>query len=503
MLTFHRLLIVYIVAIPLALLLGYMVATPDVASIATVGMVLFFLALPLLIRWNHWLLIFFWNAAFIANFLPGALPFWVIFACLTFGMGVVNHVMGHKTFLRAPELTKPILFLLAVVLLTGKIRGGIGMQILGSGTYGGKNYFFILAAIMGYFALISQPISMLKSARAVNWFFLSALTSGLSNLVYILGPAFYFLYYLTPVGAAVGQAAADYDPEIVKRFGGLGPVGSGLLCFILARWGLRGTFELDKPWRLLLLATALAAGLFSGFRSQVLILLVLLAFQFIIEGLWRTPLLPVFVGVGILCVAPMLFFANKMPYAVQRSMAFLPVDIDSSVRTETEASTDWRLEMWREVLPEVSQYLLIGKGYALSPTDLYLTEWGVSMGFLSSYAGAITSGDYHSGPLSVLMPFGIWGAIAFIWLLGAGLKVLHSNRQHGEPRLKRVNDFLFVYFLTQSLFFIFVFGALNSQLPVFLGVLGLSISLNGGVRRKEAAKTVPVAIVSTMALEPA
>jgi hypothetical protein len=159
--------------------------------------------------------------------------------------------------------------------------------------------------------------------------------------------------------------------------------------------------------------------------------------------------------------------------------------------------------MWREVLPEVSQYLLIGKGYALSPTDLYLTEWGVSMGFLSSYAGAITSGDYHSGPLSVLMPFGIWGAIAFIWLLGAGLKVLHSNRQHGEPRLKRVNDFLFVYFLTQSLFFIFVFGALNSQLPVFLGVLGLSISLNGGVRRKEAAKTVPVAIVSTMALEPA
>jgi hypothetical protein len=36
------------------------------------------------------------------------------------------------------------------------------------------------------------------------------------------------------------------------------------------------------------------------------------------------------------------------------------------------------------------------------------------------------------------------------------------------------------------LVFFFVFGALNSQLSVFLGILGLSVSLNGGVCRKKA-----------------
>src|ERR1700733_10563048 len=121
----HRVLIGYAVAIPLALFLGYLVATPDMASAAVVGMVLFFLALPLLIQWNHFLLIFFWNSAFIAGFLPGSLQLWTIFAGLTFGMGLVHKVMGHKNFLRAPELTKPILMLTTVVLVTAKLRGGL------------------------------------------------------------------------------------------------------------------------------------------------------------------------------------------------------------------------------------------------------------------------------------------------------------------------------------------------------------------------------------------
>jgi hypothetical protein len=30
------------------------------------------------------------------------------------------------------------------------------------------------------------------------------------------------------------------------------------------------------------------------------------------------------------------------------------------------------------------------------------------------------AGDYHNGPLSILIPFGLFGMIAFLWLLGAG-----------------------------------------------------------------------------------
>src|SRR5580658_3265026 len=96
----HRLLLAYAVAIPLAVVLGYLVATPDIASIAVVGMVLFVLTVPLLLHWNHWLLIISWNSAFIAAFLPGSMSLWVIFSWLTFGVAVIHLFMGHRKFLR-------------------------------------------------------------------------------------------------------------------------------------------------------------------------------------------------------------------------------------------------------------------------------------------------------------------------------------------------------------------------------------------------------------------
>jgi O-antigen ligase len=503
MFRFHRVLIAYAVAIPLALILGYLIATPDMASITVVGMVLFFLALPLLIQWNHGLLIFFWNSAFIAGFLPGQLQLWTIFAALTFGMGMVHLVMGHGRFLRAPELTKPILFLAAVVVLTAKIRGGVGMRILGSDSFGGKYYFYVMAAIIGYFALASQPISVTKSARAVNWFFLSGLSQGLTNLAYTLGPAFYFVYYFVSTDFAAGQAAADWQQDLVKRFGGLGPCATSLLCYCLARWGIRGLFEWNKPWRLLLFIAALTTGLFSGFRSEMGILGILLVVQFVVEGLWKTAFLPALVLLGFLCLTPMLLFAAKMPAAVQRALAFLPVDIDPQVRQETIASSEWRFEMWREVWPEVPKYLLIGKGYAINPVDMYLTEEGVRLGMYNTYETSIVAGDYHNGALSVLMPFGALGAIAFLWTLGAGIKVLCSNRRNGDPRLKRINNLLLSFFLTQSVCFFLVFGAFNSQLSVFLGILGLSVSLNGGVCRKKAVKAVEEPASAAAVLEPA
>jgi hypothetical protein len=503
----HRLVIAYIVAIPLALLLGFLIATrdltTDLTSIVVLGLVFFFLSLPLLLLWHHWLLVFFWNSAFIAGFLPGELPLWIGFAALTFGIGVVDRIMGHRNFLRAPELTKPILFLAAVVIVTAKLRGGMGMRALGSAIMGGTHYVHVLGAIMGYFALTSQPISPLKIARAVKWFFLSGLTYGLTNLAFALGPAFYIMYLCVAVNSAYNQAAAAAGADIVLRFGGLGPVATAVLCFILARWGIRGIFAWRKPWRLLLLIAALAAGLFSGFRSLMAFLGVLFVVQFVIEGLWKNPLLPFFLLVGALCLMPVLLFANKMPFAVQRALAFLPIKINPEVRQETENSSRWRFEMWRVVLPTIPQYLLLGKGYSIDPTDLYLNEQAEHMGVLPNYSAAITAGNYHSGGLSLLIPFGAFGAAAFLWLLGAGVKVLYCNRRYGDPRLKLINDLFLSLFLTQCLCYFFVFGAFDTQLYLFLGILGMSVSLNGGVRRKETAKFVPATTACAMVLEPA
>jgi len=480
----HRLLLVYAVAVPLALMLGYIVATPDMITLSMVGMILLVLALPLLIQWHHWLLILTWNSVFIAGFLPGQLQIWYLCAGFTFSMAMIHRFMGHRNFPRVPELTKPILFLTGVIVLTGKIRGGLGLRVLGSGSYGGRNYFFVLIAIIGYFALISQPIPRLKRATAAKWFFLAGTTFVINNLLYALGPLTYFMFWIIPTGGLNFQAASNWSEGGVQRIAGLGPAGPFFLCFLLARWGMRGLFEWDKPWRFLLVIVALVASMFSGFRAQVMALVLLFAIQFMIEGLWKTPLLPVLALLGVLCLAPMIFFANRLPGAMQRSLSFLPVDINPDVRADAEGSIDWRVGMWREVWVEAPKYLLIGKGYAIDPNDLY----AASVSPESGYEGSMLAGDYHNGPLSILIPFGVFGALAFLWLLYAGSKVLYSNYRYGDARMRRVNTTLLAYYLTQVVFFFFVFGAFNGQLSVFLGILGFSVSLNGGVCRRPVVR---------------
>jgi hypothetical protein len=482
----HRLLAVYAVAIPLALILGYLVATPDMTSISVVTLVFFVLALPIFLQWSHPLLIFCWNSAFVFGFLPGQPQAWFILAIIAFGISTVNRIMGVKTFLRAPELLKPLLFLVVVVVVTAKVRGGLGLRILGNDSFGGKHYLDILVAIMGYFALTACPIPIHKSDRMVKWFFLSGTSNALGNVIYMLGPSAYFLYYIISSNNLGGQMVSEWRESEAVRLTGMGPAAIFLLCFILARWGLRGVLEWNKPWRFLLLMATFAMEMFSGFRSVLALLLVILLVQFIIEGLWKTSLLPVAVLLLGLCVAPAVLFANKMPSSVQRALSFLPVDVDPAIRENAGNTGTWRFEMWKALLPEIPKYLLVGKGYSLNPQDVAIASIETRLGEAQDYDIAIATGAYHNGPISILMAFGLFGMIAFLWVLKAGVNVLQSNRRYGDPRLKRVNDFLFGYFLVEIFMFFIVYGAFDAQLYQFLGLLGFSVALNGGVCRKPA-----------------
>jgi len=107
------------------------------------------------------------------------------------------------------------------------------------------------------------------------------------------------------------------------------------------------------------------------------------------------------------------------------------------VRVEAEGSMDWRINMWKALLPQVPQHLLLGKGYAISQEDWEFM--GTDSAFHttdSAEQGLALSGDYHNGPLSVILPFGIWGVIAFLWFLTAGGWALHRNFRCGDPRLE-------------------------------------------------------------------
>ena len=52
-----------------------------------------------------------------------------------------------------------------------------------------------------------------------------------------------------------------------------------------------------------------------------------------------------------------------------------------------------------------------------------------------------------------------------------------------RPRQWTKNAFLFAAFLTKTMSFLFLAGALSYDIMTFVGYIGLSISLNGGICR--------------------
>jgi hypothetical protein len=146
--------------------------------------------------------------------------------------------------------------------------------------------------------------------------------------------------------------------------------------------------------------------------------------------------------------------------------------------------------MWKAVLPQVPQYLLFGKGLAMTQQEYQLSEgfaWDAAA-LSEDQWGSALAGDYHNGPLSVVIPFGVWGLIAWVWFLAAGLWVLHRNYRYGDPSLRVINTFLLANFIVRMVMFWLIVGGFYSDLMYYAGLLGLGVSLNGGLAGRVPAR---------------
>ena len=468
-------------SLPLAVLLGYFVAEPlELGSMAVVVFVLVVLSVPLLMKWYYPFLVLAWNAAICPAFLPGRPALWAMMAFVGLLFALLSRaVSANARFVVEPSITKALLALAGVVVVTGMTTGGFGVQMLSSSHYGGKKYFYFLAAVVGYFAFTSRRIPPHRAGLYVALFFLSGLTYGLSELAGRAGPGFDFMFLLLAPGSespggGLG-ASLRLDPDMA-HMGGLMFFGAATYGYLLARFGLRGLLDLKRPWRLLLLFLALVAGTLSGFRSFVLLAGLTFVVMFYLEGLHRTSYVPAFLGIVLLGSVVLLPQAEKLPLLVQRALSFLPGKFDYAARESASSSLEWRFEMWRQVLPEVPKRLFRGEGWGIDARDFHAVETGEG---IDPLAATKLAGDYHNGPLSILIPFGLYGAIAFVWFLVAGLRVLHRNWKFGDPALRTVNALLLAAFAVHAVWFFLCFGSLSSDMQFFAGLLGLGVALNG------------------------
>ena len=489
-----RALIVYAICIPLAIVVGFatvsMVNSPDYSSVGAFGVLALILSAPILLRWHHPLLVLSWNLPLIVFFMKGSPPVCLPMLAVSLGISIMQRTMDkNMRFIPAPQVTLPLACLALVVIVTAKLTGGIGLHALGSPVMGGKKYVFLLAGILGYFALTARRIPPHQAGLYAALFFLGGCLSVFGDLIAFIPRSFYFIFLIFPP-----DLAAYTTSQSAMRFGGVSTAASAIFSYMLARHGIKGIFMAGKPWRMVFFILFSTLVLMGGYRSVLLSFVMLFAILFYLEGLHRTKLLPILAFAGIVAAIICLPMANRLPNTFQRALSFLPVNINPDVRAEAQASVDWRIEMWKALLPQVPQHLLLGKGYAISQEDWQLM--GSDTAFRSidpAEQGLALSSDYHSGPFSVILPFGIWGVIAVLWFLIAGVWALNRNRLYGDPALRPINAFLFAAFLTKTIAFLFLAGAFSYDILTFAGYLGLNISLNGGICRPARLPAVTTA----------
>ena len=132
-------------------------------------------------------------------------------------------------------------------------------------------------------------------------------------------------------------------------------------------------------------------------------------------------------------------------------------------------------------MPSIPQYLILGKGLGIDAGALDELSRGMNRGEIGA-SGSELAGDYHNGPLSVIIPFGLFGVAGFLWFLVAGLRVLYRNYRFGDPAFVTFNRFLLAFFIVKVVMFVFVFGSFYSEFLVYTGMVGMSVALNGGLR---------------------
>lgn len=499
-----RTLIIYAVVVPLAIWIGYLLTDPLDRSNLTVGGILaLVICAPLLLRWHHLLLVASWNLGLMVFFLPGSPQLWLPMVALSLGISVLQRTVNSEArFISAPSITWPLIFFMAMVLFTAKLTGGIGLHSLGGDTVGGKSYVLLLMGILGYFALTAQRIPPQRTGLCVCLFFLAGCTGFIADLSAFLPASVYAFFPMSGYNLETMAGVADYHP----RYAGLGALGINGFLFMLARYGARGIFTSGRLWRPVLFGLFAVLILFGGFRSAVILAGIAFVIQFFLERVHQTKIFPAIIFAGLIGVTLIVPFANKLPYTFQRSLAFLPLNVDRVARQDAEGTSEWRLQIWKDALPTVPQYLFLGKGYTLSQAEMAMAG-NENFHYVSDIQSVNIVGNYHSGPLSVVIYFGIWGVIGIFWFWIASLRALYFNYRYGDPPMRTVNSFLLAYFIAKIFLFLVVFGGLYGDMYGFAGLIGLSVSLNGGICRRAAAparasKKSPIPLLARPRFQP-
>ena len=301
---------------------------------------------------------------------------------------------GWQRGARFPE-DRPLKFFVAVVLILVIFRG-TGLRVLGSATWGGMIYIRILVSISFYWAIRGVQLSM----KQIKWFIFGSLVAGLIGSLAQRAGHMLIVSGFTSLEQSVGQTRLMWLlPLVYAAF----PIA------LAVKWRIK-----IFGW-LAWLALVGAMGL-TGFRSRLVMLLMITFIYGLIHAKNRLKYIILSGMLGLLLWGGAVVVSPALPKGLQRAVSFIPgTTVDAKVQEDAEGSIDWRVEIWEFCLKEAPPYLLLGRGSAFDVTEAAASSSTTDIIQYSPWFAFLTR-SYHSGPLTLLLDYGLPGLVFGAWL---------------------------------------------------------------------------------------
>jgi len=470
-----RAIIIVTLATFVAFYLGITAATAQFEAIAWIVGVSGFIICLLLGR-RIWLLIPFLGSLQLTLMIPGRPTSMLLAQCIVVVFCGLLFLLRKLPFrLHFTEL-EFWMALLVGCLIQVYLRNPVGINLLGGDVVGGRPYIIFSITFVATLILcgLRVPAAELRTAMILS------ILGGVLN--FCIGLIGWFVPSLDYWFSGFYESQRDRNESIDEARATRVEMTRGIAHTLALTTAshvnpLRACFSLR--WAPLV-ALSLAFAAVSGYRNVI----ASVGLSYLVGLLYRGNLLSV-MATGVLAALGMMFLSignliHPYPPNVQRSLSFLPGSWDARYTQDAQNSTDWRVEIWKEVLltDRWIQNKWLGDGLGFSARELAMQRsmlenrgrgrLGVS-GFDTHREAILSNGDYHSGPVSAIRTIGYIGLL--VMALAQIRLVVHAHRQ--VMRCKGTEWFSVALFfcipiIWSPVFFWFVFGGFLMDGPAIL-----------------------------------
>ncbi|HEY4285256.1 MAG TPA: hypothetical protein VGM62_19510 [Chthoniobacterales bacterium] len=365
-----------------------------------------------------------------------------------------------------------------------------GLRALSSETVGARPYFNIAIAFIAYFILANQTLPV-RFARKLPIFILipEAISSVIMLLVRVKPSLGYPLGMVYSGFFPTRQIASSAGPVIDRLAIG---TGRTLITILVSYFRPLSLLVPINFVRFFLFLLGLGLILISGFRSEF----ITVGAIFLLASYFRRGRMEAVVVLGgmivMLITLTLINSIRPLPLAMQRTLSFLPGHWDSRAVKDAEDSTDWRVQMWREI-PKSSRYIrdrVMGDGFGFTRAELMAMErQALRTGELSQEDSMII-GAFHNGPLSTIRFVGAVGLILYYSLLVyVAMYAARLIRSCAPTSFYPLALFVSLPLIWEPFNYVFIFGAYDSGFPNTIFAIGMLKMIQNSLRADTSQKS--------------